>query len=122
MEIDKLAENEEISQGFKCNLCDEAIHERGDFMKHKKMRHSDTVLPCERFLQGMCIRNEDTCWFKHSPTEITQKVPTVSENQVFQHAPQNTAPPDQVAKMFQMMNSVCLKIEQMELKLQSLMQ
>ena len=65
MEIDQINTNQNNNKtwNFKCNLCDEEIVERKDFMKHKKVKHGDTILPCEKFLRGGCSRNDDSCWF-----------------------------------------------------------
>ena len=57
--------NEGNSWNFKCNLCEEKILERRDFMIHKKTKHGDTVLTCQNFLRGECSRSEESCWFKH---------------------------------------------------------
>ena len=115
MDVDQAPTDTPKSAVFNCNLCGETIQEHKDFMKHKKMKHSDTILPCESFLKGMCFRNDDTCWFKHSPAEISYESTNKQEFQGFQEALPNAFPPDQ--RMFNMM---CMRIEQVELKLQAL--
>lgn len=119
MDVEPSAVEEAPSSIFNCNHCGEIIQGRGDFMKHKRIKHSDTVLPCENFLKGMCKRNEDTCWFKHSSNEISQQGQNKFQNQVFPQASQNPAPPDQT-QLYQFMNSILMRMEQMELKLNSL--
>ena len=123
MDVDPSPEPATKSSIFKCNLCGEVIYERGDFMKHKKIKHSETILPCQNFLRGMCSKTEDSCWFKHS--QLGQKssgLNSSTENQDYQKAPQNAFPPDQVSKLFQMMNTICMKVEQMEMKFQTLIE
>ena len=120
MDIDQSQEKPPVHSFFKCNHCGETIKEHGDFMKHKKTKHSDMILPCENFLKGMCMRNEDTCWFKHSPAEISQQGQHEYENQGFQQAYQNAVPPDQISKLFKMMNSFHMKMENMQLEIQRL--
>ena len=124
-DIDESPAAKANSWNFKCNLCDEIIDERRDYMKHKKEKHSDTILPCEKFLKGECLRTNETCWFKHPTLEINDKVDDLkatSNEQVFQKAPENAFPPDQVSKLFQMMNILCTKVEQMEKKFQDLIE
>ena len=120
MDIDQSPVKPPVHSFFKCNHCGETIKEHGDFMKHKKTKHSDMILPCENFLKGMCMRNEDTCWFKHSPAEISQQGQYEYKNQGFQQAYQNAVPPDQISKLFEWMNSLSMKMENMQLEIQRL--
>ena len=121
MDVDQTTFQTPTSSVFNCNLCGETIQEHANFMKHKKMKHSDTILPCEGFLKGTCFRNEDTCWFKHTPAEISYKATNKPEYQGFQEDLPNAFPPDQISKLFKMMNSLSVKIEHMDLKLQALL-
>ena len=123
MDVDPSPEPTVKSSTFICNLCGEVLLGRGDFLKHKKMKHNETILPCQNFLRGVCSKSEETCWFKHSHTDQPLGgLNSSSGNQVFHKAPQNAFPPDQVAKMFQMMNNLFMKVEQMETKFQALIE
>ena len=124
MDVDQSSEvqEKENSWNFKCNLCDETLHERRDFMKHKKLKHSDTLLPCEGFLKGECSRTDEMCWFKHSSPNPSSGLKSPSKKQDFQEVPQNTFPPDLVSKMLQMMDKLFMKVEQMEQRFQNLME
>ena len=86
-------------------------------MKHKKTKHGDTILPCEKFLKGECSR-EESCWFKHisAPSNTTSP----SHEQVFRKVPGNPFPPDQLSNVVQMITSLCLKVENMEKTIQQL--
>ena len=108
--------NEANTWNFKCNICDEKIIERRDFMAHKKTKHGETVLACQNFLLGKCSRSEESCWFKHVPNQDN----THSSNQVFQKVPQSPFPPDQLSVMVNMLNRLCSKVEDMERKFQDL--
>ena len=121
MEIEEPSDNMENSWNFKCNICNEQIKERRDFMKHKKEKHADTILICENFLKGKCSRNEETCWFKHTPGGVEENL-KAPKQQVFQKASPNPFPPDQLAQMFQMINNLCIKMGNMEKKFQELVE
>ena len=120
MEVDEYPTEfkEANTWNFKCNLCDEEILERRDFMAHKKTKHGDTVLPCQNFLLGKCSRSEESCWFKHDEINPERKN---SDNQVFQKVPQSSLPPDQLSVMVKMLNRLCSKVENMEQKFRDLM-
>ena len=121
MEIDQCSEERTTPWNFKCNLCDEVINERRDFMKHKKMKHGDTILDCQKFLRGECSRTDESCWFMHNISENDPPAPKTSpKKQVFQMAPEKSMPPDQMTKMFQMISTLCLKVEQIETRFQQL--
>ena len=106
---------------FKCNICDEKVIERREFMAHKKTKHGETVLACQNFLLGKCSRSEESCWFKHEPNQEKFKhVPNQENthfiNQGFQKVPQSPFPPDQLSVMVRMQNRLCSKVEDMEKK------
>ena len=107
------------SWNFKCNLCEEKIVERRDFMTHKKTKHGDTVLACQNFKRGECSRSEESCWFKH--VEDDQKSEKMT-NQDFHKAQPSPYPPDQLVMMLNMMNKLCSKVENMERKFQDIME
>ena len=119
MEIDQSHEESATEWKFKCNLCDEGINERREFMKHKKTKHRDTILECQKFLRGECSRTDESCWFKHTSNE--DNPPPIKEaqskDQVFQKAPGGSLPPDQMLQLFKMINTLCLKVEKIEKKL-----
>ena len=121
MDVDEAPDITESSWNFKCNICDEQIKERRDFMKHKKNKHADSILNCENFLKGKCSRNEETCWFKHTPAGVDEN-PKATKQQVFQKVSANPFPPDQLSQMFQMINNLCTKMGIMEKKFQELIE
>ena len=123
MEVD-INEPKVSHSNFKCNLCDEEMTERRDFMKHKKIKHSETILSCQRNLRGECSRNYETCWFNHSPTKDDSFawVKDTNEKQDFHKVPENAFPPDQVTKMLQLMNTLLMKVEKMEKRFEILME
>ena len=112
MEIDQPSDVHGIdSWNFKCNLCEEKIVERKDFMIHKKKKHGDTILNCEKYLKGKCVRSNEMCWFNH-PSDDVQP-----EKSVFQSVPENP-PPDKMEQVLQMINNLCAKVEKIEMKFQ----
>ena len=124
MEIDPVPE--ENKWNFKCDLCEEKFLDRKEFLMHKKKKHSASILPCEKFLRGECSRADDMCWFQHGARSNDKAhvggFKSPSTNQVFQNAPQTFVPPDQAAKILQVMNTLCIKVENMERKFQDLLE
>ena len=124
MDVDIAAE--ENTWNFKCDLCDEKTKDHKDFMMHKKKKHSDTIVPCEKFLRGECTRADDWCWFKHSSkvndnnTMATLESPL--KKQVFHKVHQNSIPPDQSPTMIQLLKTLCMKMEKMDQKFQDLLE
>ena len=58
-----------------CNFCEEKFIEHGELMKHKKMKHKGKVAICWKFLTGNCIFGDASCWFLHSESEGSCKIP-----------------------------------------------
>ena len=103
---------------FKCNICGDEFIERADFMNHKKTNHDDTNLECESFKRGKCQKTAETCWFKH--TTVNKQTTSPPHKQDFQKAV-NLFPPEQLSKMFQMVNSLCQKVGKMEKRMEELL-
>ena len=122
MDIDQSHVDSVTQWNFNCNICGEGINERSDFMRHKKSKHSETLLDCQSYLRGECTNTSESCWFKHDPNQNRNNLPKQngipSKPQVFQKIPENAMPPDQLQTMFQMISALCMKVEQIEKKLQ----
>ena len=108
MEVDP---STQTSNSFQCNICGETFTTRGGVMKHKKMKHLEKVDVCDKFLKGECPRKEESCWHKHP---LTVSDPKFSKNLVFQNVLRSSVPPDQMTRVFQMVTSLCTKVEKME--------
>ena len=69
-------DNDDNSENFRCNVCDETFKGRGNFMRHKKASHPQSIPICERYLANKCPMNENECWFKHGsasgPKNVSQ--------------------------------------------------
>ena len=105
--------NNVIEGSFKCIECDEEIIERRDFMVHKKSKHPQSVLMCEKFKRGECTRNDSSCWFKHDVNageRSTNNLPI----QVFHKSHNVTVPPDHIAEILQTVTQICKKMEVLE--------
>ena len=96
---------------FKCNFCDEAFTERGQFMMHNKTKHLKSVAICKEFTDGKCQKGE-YCWFRHEHrNEITP------QKQVFQQAQLVQVPPDHLGQLVTLMNTLCIKMEEVQERL-----
>ena len=115
---------EDLSDQFKCNVCDFETKGRVNFMKHKKINHLETISKCDKFQRGQCLMSDQDCWFEHShsndkspdKSKLNQHSRT-SKDQVFQEDPKNAFPPDQSEKIMNMINQLFIKMEQMEKKI-----
>ena len=132
---EKESSTQKLSDEFKCEQCDKTISGRRNFMMHKKINHIEIVQPCNLFRSNQCKKNEKTCWFDHnvqnqnhntyadvlksSTQNNSREIPV--NNQVFQQVTENTHPPEKVDPVLEMMTKMLLKMENMELRIQSLM-
>ena len=123
-------ETEDSSDKFKCNLCDDELKGRNSFMLHKKLLHPQNVPPCEKFREKNCSRSSKDCWFDHEAVgnnrnenpwpKLVPNSPRKTEEPVFRGVPAQTMPPDQMKMMIEMMSSLCDKVENMEKRLNNL--
>ena len=112
METDQVEENSVERQNvFRCNICEESFKDRNELMKHMKTKHINSIQPCEKYRQGRCKRNSDDCWYPH--VELPGKVSNPHQ-QVFQQASPTPLPPDQMSRMFWMINNLMRKVDGME--------
>ena len=96
-----------MTNSFKCNICDEQIVGRSEFMMHKKNNHADTIPTCSKFLEGKCNRNQGECWFIHKN----------SLSQDFQRAPANPYPPDHIKQIMRTLSQMSIQMENVVKKL-----
>ena len=99
---------EESQSTFNCNLCDETLTTRIDFMVHKKQVHPNFVPECEKFSMGRCLRDSKDCWFIHKDTSCSPSIPSDS---VFQKDLGKSLPPDNVDKMVQLMEKLHITMQ-----------
>ena len=123
-----------IQAEHKCYICQEEFVNKDEVKRHKKIEHPSNVQVCERFMMGKCERNEDQCWFSHkestpkdnplpksSPLPQSSPLPhsnpwfksksPLNQKPVFQNAPRNPFPPEQMTKMMEAVTSLCMKVE-----------
>ena len=132
---EKDVNNEMLSDQFKCEPCDKIISGRNNFMIHRKTKHAATVPVCNLFKLNECKRSDEVCWFLHNNKEHksmtyaealrtnTQKNPrTIPEkDQVFQEVIGDTPPPENMQSVLEMMKRMYVRMENMDMKIQSLM-
>ena len=102
---------------FDCRECDETFSSRSDMRIHKKRKHPQSIQKCTNYLQGKCMRNPQTCWFRHDIDDsksFEMETEEISENDLgFQYARVKT-PPDQIQSIIEMLNKLSFKIERLE--------
>ena len=71
---------------FKCSFCGEVFKKKSDFMKHRKVNHSDTISECINDKNGYSRFYNEECWFRHggfilnNPKEsISKQTPEILE-------------------------------------------
>ena len=102
-------------------------------MNHKKTQHPEVMPSCNDLRSKKIKRNKNNCWFEHKEEEPCQNSPgnnseshkpdsgsKPSEQQVFQEVLGNSPPPDQIKTVLSMMTKMFSKMEDMELRIQSL--
>ena len=128
----EVSKPEETFDNFKCDLCKKDYKGRANFMRHKKLIHSEFVPSCEKFSVGKCTRGEKECWFEHKAIQnlkvddkswpkIVQQSKTKPDASSFREATGHTFPPDQMNMMMGMISNLCSKMQKMEEKFEDLM-
>ena len=111
---------------IKCNVCAKTFENLGSLKTHKKDEHS-SMMVCQHFLQGNCQRSEEDCWFEHKSnlnqqsSKASEQSHHQSQEQVFREDRVNPFPPEQLLNMVEMMNKLCSKVENLELRISNLM-
>ena len=93
----------EVSNTFKCNLCDEGYTSKSEIMYHKKLKHR--APQCKNNIQGTCWFGEEKCWFAHNQIKESDK----NENDE-----ENTKNNEIMEKMFKMMETFTERIMKLE--------
>ena len=118
METDSPAYEKGIE--FRCYVCGNVFANRNSLMDHRRNNHPSIVL-CSNFTEGKCERSDTECWFKHEYKEAQAKpTHTPSEEQVFQSASPNAAPPDQEQSIMMFLNVVLQKMSKLETMFQQM--
>ena len=108
-----------------CYTCKREFDGYWNLMTHKKQAHP-SKRKCRNF-PGNCPHGIK-CWFVHEEKmEIDKeeekdetKKNNPPEKQVFQQVAQNLFPPDQMSKMFWMVNNLVTKVENMEKRFENM--
>ena len=120
MDVDESfkAESTPKASLFKCYLCTTDFMSKDSFMKHKKQMHPKSVQSCVMAGSERCKKTDEECWFHHhQDREQSSQTHSSRKEQVFQEAPGNQFPPDQMTKLMEMMNNLFSKVETMEKRL-----
>ena len=131
MEVDESVVSENSFEGakFKCNHCEKSFKGKNDFMRHNKLYHIKNVANCEKYEKGLCTRNDNQCWYKHQGC-LNQSKQHVDDHdqhhpqdqqQVFQQALENPPPPEQMTRIVEKVDNLCMKMERMEEKLEKIL-
>ena len=117
-------ESWEEASNFKCYGCTTDFKTKDTFMKHKKSFHPANVLKCEKFVSNKCDRSNEQCWFKQiDKTTLNSGHQDFSaKEQVLWEARRNSLSPDQISKLMEIMNQLCLKVEILEKRIQGQME
>lgn len=59
-----------LAGNFKCRICEEEFEEKANLMIHRKMKHINVVAQCRNFVQGICNRTPDSCWWNHGTRQL----------------------------------------------------
>ena len=117
MDVDESFKN--VDPVFKCYICEEEFRTKDNLKRHRKKEHSVNVQICEKFLSNKCYRSDDDCWYNHK--QKVSQLNTKEDVQVFQMAQKDSLPPDHHQKMMDTIQKLCLRVENMDKKLNTLM-
>ena len=56
---------------FICNHCEQSFASKSNLMVHKKQHHIEMIDTCWGFVAGNCVFGDKKCWFRHSPTKLS---------------------------------------------------
>ena len=78
----ELGKNQDKPTNLKCNICKKTFINRFELLKHRKQNHLHLVPLCKNVATGSCRFGEENCWFKHTETEISEKMNDKNEDNV----------------------------------------
>ena len=96
----------ETFNDFRCDICNKEFNLPSEFLKHRKIKHEDTVPICKNFKTGKCIHGSEKCWFKHE-VDGTVKEPEKDINEKLENN-------EVVQKIFRMLEKMTKRITDME--------
>jgi stress-induced morphogen len=80
-----------------CFICGETFKTRSEMMRHRKLNHTKAVRQCDLFNQNRCRFENNSCWFLHVESNVSDfqdKDEEMCNSQSdFQKSPQNLDPP-----------------------------
>ena len=100
-----------------CYICGNVFKTKDELKKHRKNKHPEIVQICEKFISKKCDRTDEECWFKHQ----LESTPSRKQSQVFCEVPSNHPPSEEIKKVLEALNNLCLKVETMEKRFKDLM-
>ena len=59
------ATENQYSQQYNCNSCDNLFISKGELSKHRKKHHPEMVSTCKNIVTGKCRYGDEKCWFIH---------------------------------------------------------
>ena len=66
-------------------------------MSHRKLNHSNIIPECTKFLKGICIFQNEFCWYNHTNSEefkqCSNERDETESSSVFQEDLKNPKPP-----------------------------
>ena len=82
---------------IQCFICSKIFNSKPELMSHRKMNHSNMIPECTQFLKGICIFQNQFCWYNHKNSEILDQDSNerkgTESSSVFQEDLKNLKPP-----------------------------
>ena len=52
-----------------CHICSSQFNLKSELMKHRKESHSERVQKCRYYQEGVCIFDDNSCWYRHEKVD-----------------------------------------------------
>ena len=61
-----------VEENLAFKNCGERFGQKWKLMKHRKLKHIDTVAPCRIEIAGACTFTDEMCWWTHGKSQNGQ--------------------------------------------------
>ena len=91
---------------FKCDSCEREFRSAPEFLRHRKIKHPQSVPVCDKFTSEECTFGSKKCWFRHE-TDENNDVKDEKNDKKFENN-------ETVQKIFKMMENLTKRITDIE--------
>ena len=67
-------DSRKVLSEYKCKTCEEIFKIKSDFMRHRRLKHIESVPQCRDASNGSCHFGRIKCWFNHEEYESSNDI------------------------------------------------